>query len=1055
MPLGREGGSPPGSARRPRSPEGRRPRSPEGRRPKSPESRRPSSRDGVTRRPKSREALTVQIPGRSGGRSRPGTPGRGVGSPRGGRDTPGSGRPGSSGQARDNTPPWRRTPARDRAEVSRVSKMDEQNEQEALQQKLSEVRETLHGESFASRRASSLNVRKTFDNVQISAELDAQDVSSLTKTKRMLLNRLKNVRLFQQLPISQCLYLIKHGHKEILREGDKLFEQGDQGTAFYTILKGAVAVYKADHDDEVDDEDTKKIMWHGRPVKPHSAFGPCVNIMVEGQHFGEMALATEANKRHATVVGLDCETELFMIDRTVYNRVLRRNINIFHMAENYVALLNTPSDLRSPSDIQILVQMTQQHSVFHQLPLHVMEKLCKSMFLQKHQKSSVIYCQGVPVGMESCFYIVLSGTVSVHTKPGGVRPEDRVSSDKRMKTADRRNSLLTNLSYDDLEARYGKCINTLHPGSSFGEMAFLSNAPRESTIVCRQDVKLLVISKLHFQSAMQEVDYDKKLLFLPEKIMQLLQKTGVDRTDEDLDSIVAMTRHIKFFGSMDTSQHRDICKVMQCIKLAADEVIVQQGDPGDAFYILLTGHVSIHHIGTSALEEHLQAGEERRDRLTVEEFYGPSVKLLGKGDSFGEMALLKSEPRNATVVTLETTDLIVLGKADYERTMKSHAAEKLNQKLQTLERIPLLRTLTKIDKTRLTYFLQEKVFPMGARPVMQGFPASGLYFILEGAGKVMMKHPTRRRQEVELSTLPAGELFGAVACIKETEEPCTVQIVAATRALFLPVTEIFSAFPDNTFLDRLQESVEQQLEWQTLRMETVLNTRAHLSGTLGNLGYAPHMNRRTSTPTKQDVLPSEESRIRMMTAAGRTMVPIKPKNPFLESSRPRTATSARKSAQTPYNEAFSESISGTISRPSTANSTFAPVTRNRMSSTAPANIGTPRWGPMRGATSASGLRRPATAMGARDEPKPRTTRVGRSKVNTRDRLMCDVDIRGAGGRARSAGYVRLVCGSGNDLEGRAVSSLTNCNYFTKSRQINDFTRQFVSKLRNSEGSTAS
>merc|ERR1712091_19934 len=110
---------------------------------------------------------------------------------------------------------------------------------------------------------------------------------------------------------------------------------------------------------------------------------------------------------------------------------------------------------------------------------------------------------------------------------------------------------------------------------------------------------------------------------------------------------------------------------------------------------------------------------------------------------------------------------------------------------------------------------------------------------------------------------------------------------------------------------------------------------------------------------------------------------------------------------------------------------------------------------MRGATSASGLRRPATAIGAQDEPKPRTTRVGRSKVNTRDRLMCDVDIRGTGGRSRSAGYVRLVCGSGNDLEGRAVSSLTNCNYFTKSRQINDFTRQFVSKLRNSEGSRAS
>ena len=41
----------------------------------------------------------------------------------------------------------------------------------------------------------------------------------------------------------------------------------------------------------------------------------------------------------------------------------------------------------------------------------------------------------------------------------------------------------------------------------------------------------------------------------------------------------------------------------------------------------------------SILEENLSAGEERRDRLTVEQFYGPSVKLLGKGDSFGELAL--------------------------------------------------------------------------------------------------------------------------------------------------------------------------------------------------------------------------------------------------------------------------------------------------------------------------------------------------------------------------------------------------------------------------------
>ena len=346
---------------------------------------------------------------------------------------------------------------------------------------------------------------------------------------------------------------------------------------------------------------------------------------------------------------------------------------------------------------------------------------------------------------------------------------------------------------------------------------------------------------------------------------------------------------------------------------------------------------------------------------------------------------------------------------------------------------------------------------MGARPVMQGFPSSGLYFILEGAGKVIMKHPSRARQEIELSTLPAGELFGAVACIKETEEPCTVQIVAATRALFLPVTEIFSAFPDNSFLDRLQESVEQQLEWQMSRMEAILETREQLSCKLGNLGYAPRKVQPTTSPTKQYALPSDESRLNLMTAAGRTMVPTKKKAPYLAQNRPSTASPARAPFQGSLHDTFSDSMSSLSFRPTTANSSPLSAGKNRLSSTAPARTGTPRWGPPRGTTPAPGLRRPATAIGVRDEPRPSASRQGRSKVNARGRLMSDVDIQGKRGpsRGRGASCVRLVCGSEDDLEGRPVSSLTNCSFFTKSRQINDYTRQFVSKLRTKEGTTAS
>jgi ATP-binding cassette subfamily B protein len=68
-----------------------------------------------------------------------------------------------------------------------------------------------------------------------------------------------------------------------------------------------------------------------------------------------------------------------------------------------------------------------------------------------------------------------------------------------------------------------------------------------------------------------------------------------------------------------------------------DRVIVQQGDPGDRFYILVRGKVDV-----------LRSDGERSQ----------IVGRLQDGDCFGEMALLSNQPRNATVKTL--TDCVCL-----------------------------------------------------------------------------------------------------------------------------------------------------------------------------------------------------------------------------------------------------------------------------------------------------------------------------------------------------------------------------------------------------------
>jgi len=65
--------------------------------------------------------------------------------------------------------------------------------------------------------------------------------------------------------------------------------------------------------------------------------------------------------------------------------------------------------------------------------------------------------------------------------------------------------------------------------------------------------------------------------------------------------------------------------------------IINEGDPGELFYIIKMGTVSC------------TAG-------------GNEVSRFSKGDFFGEMALLYSQPRTATVTALSETKCVSLGR---------------------------------------------------------------------------------------------------------------------------------------------------------------------------------------------------------------------------------------------------------------------------------------------------------------------------------------------------------------------------------------------------------
>jgi CRP/FNR family transcriptional regulator/CRP/FNR family cyclic AMP-dependent transcriptional regulator len=83
-----------------------------------------------------------------------------------------------------------------------------------------------------------------------------------------------------------------------------------------------------------------------------------------------------------------------------------------------------------------------------------------------------------------------------------------------------------------------------------------------------------------------------------------------------------------------------------------DETVFHQGDVGNALHVIASGAVKVVLPSPDAGEPAILAA-------------------LGPGDFFGELALLDGDPHSASVIALEPTETLVLGRADFERLFET------------------------------------------------------------------------------------------------------------------------------------------------------------------------------------------------------------------------------------------------------------------------------------------------------------------------------------------------------------------------------------------------
>lgn len=160
-----------------------------------------------------------------------------------------------------------------------------------------------------------------------------------------------------------------------------------------------------------------------------------------------------------------------------------------------------------------------------------------------------------------------------------------------------------------------KKLREYERGEAFGELSLLYNAPRAATITAKT------------KSILYSLDRDT---------FNFIVKDAAQKKREKYESSI---KQVKILNSVSAYERSQIADAIKEEHFVADELIINQGDNGDVFYMISEGEATAKKV--------FDNGEEAKDVM----HYKP-------GDYFGELALLRNEPRAASVYA--KTDLVVM-----------------------------------------------------------------------------------------------------------------------------------------------------------------------------------------------------------------------------------------------------------------------------------------------------------------------------------------------------------------------------------------------------------
>lgn len=481
--------------------------------------------------------------------------------------------------------------------------------------------------------------------ITTASEVDIPNFPKTEAARQLIERAMAGNLLFQGLSMGARQAIINSMSAQMVNLGDVIIQQGDtDASKYYVVDRGVFEVWAT------------KEEWQGEERLVHTC--------TPGTGFGELALMYSA-PRAATVKAAE-SGRLWVMERSVYAAVK----------------LTESQELRKQKrelldKVPMLAVLAPEHK----------SAVAEALELLEYTDGETVCKEGE---LGDRFFTIKEGTVTV--------------------------------------SKGGKELAKLSDGAYFGERALIRDEPRGATIAAEGYVVCYALSRQAFNDLLGPI--------------------------EDVWRYETL-RKVPILSNLSERQLFELARRVVSVEFAAGSVLFKQGDPGDSFYVVEEG------------------------KFAVTDASGKELATCGKGQCFGELALLRSEPRAATVTAVEASRALACTKEVFDSHLGSLEEIRNMWRFEALSKVPLLTGLTQQQRLQLCSAFESKDYAAGQDVVTKGDAGDAFFVVEKGACGVYAD------ENKEVNRLGPASYFGERALLRNEPRAATVRAVSDSTLLRL------------------------------------------------------------------------------------------------------------------------------------------------------------------------------------------------------------------------------------------------------------------------------